>query len=152
MITLAGSYGIYYIHVGVSKVKAQTAQIKDARSRKLFEDAITDVANLAALSVNAMEQTTARALRDAVKTGTKNRNDLLAGETARQQIMLCPRENSITPAISSPSFAQIACRLPINLRTVARYSSNFSCVSRPGKFHLTCVTSLIHFSISSGTP
>ena len=78
VITLAGSYGIYYIHVGVSKVKAQTAQIKDARSRKLFEDAITDVANLAALSVNAMEQTTARALRDAVKTGTKNRNDLLA--------------------------------------------------------------------------
>ena len=75
VITLAGSYGIYYIHVGVSKVKAQ---IKDARSRKLFEDAITDVANLAALSVNAMEQTTARALRDAVKTGTKNRNDLLA--------------------------------------------------------------------------
>ena len=78
VITLAGSYGIYYIHVGVSKVKAQTAHIKDARSRKLFEDAITDVANLAALSVNAMEQTTARALRDAVKTGTKNRNDLLA--------------------------------------------------------------------------
>ena len=78
VITLAGSYGIYYIHVGVSKVKAQTAQIKDARSRKLFEDAITDVANLAALSVNAMEQTTAKALRDAVKTGTKNRNDLLA--------------------------------------------------------------------------
>ena len=78
VITLAGSYGISYIHVGVSKVKAQTAQIKDARSRKLFEDAITDVANLAALSVNAMEQTTARALRDAVKTGTKNRNDLLA--------------------------------------------------------------------------
>lgn len=78
VITLAGSYGIYYIHVGVSKVKEQTAQIKDARSRKLFEDAITDVASLAALSVNAMEQTTARALRDAVKTGTKNRNDLLA--------------------------------------------------------------------------
>lgn len=78
VITLAGSYGIYYIHVGVSKVKAQTAQIKDAGSRKLFEDAIADVASLAALSVNAMEQTTARALRDAVKTGTKNRNDLLA--------------------------------------------------------------------------
>ena len=62
VITLAGSYGIYYIHVGVSKVKAQTAQIKDARSRKLFEDAIADVASLAALSV---------------KTGVKNRNDLL---------------------------------------------------------------------------
>lgn len=78
VITLAGSYGIYYIHVGVSKVKAQTAQIKDTRSRKLFEDAIADVASLAALSVNAMEQTTAKALRDAVKTGMKSKNELLA--------------------------------------------------------------------------
>ncbi|MCI9179150.1 MAG: hypothetical protein HFG50_03955 [Lachnospiraceae bacterium] len=78
VITLAGSYGIYYIHVGVSKVKAQTAQIKDARSRKLFEDAVTDVASLAALSVNAMEQTTAKALRDAVKTGMRSKNELLA--------------------------------------------------------------------------
>ena len=78
VITLAGSYGIYYLNVGVSKVKAQTAQIKDARSRKLFEDAVTDVASLAALSVNAMEQTTAKALRDAVKTGMKSKNELLA--------------------------------------------------------------------------
>lgn len=78
VITLAGSYGIYYIHVGISKVKEQTAQLKDARSRKLFEDAVTDVANLAALSVNAMEQTTAKALRDAVKRGVKSKDELLA--------------------------------------------------------------------------
>ena len=75
-----------------------------------------------------------------------------SGATARQQIMLCPRENNITPTISLSSFTQIACRLPMNLRTVARCSFSLSCVSRPGKFHRTRVTRHIHCSISSGTP
>lgn len=77
-ITLAGTYGVYYIRVAAFKLREQTAQMKDARSRKLFEDAITDVANLATLSVNAMEQTTAKALRDAVRQGVKNKDELLA--------------------------------------------------------------------------
>ena len=50
------------------------------------------------------------------------------------------------------SFIQIACLLSMNLRPVARCSFSFSCVSRPGKFQRTCVTRLIQFSISSGTP
>ena len=66
---------------GASKLKAQTAQITDTVSRKLLEDAVADVASLATLSVNAMEQTTARALRDAVKSGTKDREELLALST-----------------------------------------------------------------------
>lgn len=81
VITLAGAYGVYYIRAGASKLKAQTAQITDTASRKLLEDAVADVASLATLSVNAMEQTTARALRDAVKSGTKDREELLALST-----------------------------------------------------------------------
>ena len=42
-----------------------------------------------------------------------------SGATARQQILLCFREYSITPTISFSSFTQIACRAPINLRTVS---------------------------------
>ena len=75
-----------------------------------------------------------------------------AGATARQQMLLCPRENSMTPTISFSSFTQTACRLRMNLRTTARCSLSFSCVSSPGKPDRTCETRLIHLSISSGTP
>lgn len=77
-IALAAAVVMYYIRLAASKVKAQTAQIKDESGRKLLENAIDDVVNLATLSVGAMEQTTARALRDAVKSGKANREELVA--------------------------------------------------------------------------
>ena len=64
VLALAGAYAVYYIRLGASKLKAQTAQIEDASTRKVL-----DVENLATLSVSAMEQTTAKALREAVKGG-----------------------------------------------------------------------------------
>ena len=66
IIALAGAYGVYYIRLGAAKLKEQTAQIKDEAGRKVLEDALDDVVNLATVSVGAMEQTTAKALRDAV--------------------------------------------------------------------------------------
>ena len=78
VIALAGSFAVYYIRLGASKLKAQTAQISDESARKVLENALTDVANLATLSVNAMEQTTAKALREAVKSGTATREELVA--------------------------------------------------------------------------
>ena len=77
IIALAGAYGVYYIRLGAAKLKEQTAQIKDEAGRKVLEDAL-DVVNLATVSVGAMEQTTAKALRDAVKNGTASREELLA--------------------------------------------------------------------------
>ena len=62
VLALAGAYAVYYIRLGTSKLKAQTAQIEDASTRKVLDDALEDVANLATLSVGAMEQTTAKAL------------------------------------------------------------------------------------------
>ena len=44
----------------------------------MLDDAITDVTHLATLTVNAMEQTTAKALREAVKSGAASREELLA--------------------------------------------------------------------------
>ena len=58
VLALAGAYAVYYIRLGASKLKAQTAQIEDASTRKVLDDALEDVANLATLSVGAMEQTT----------------------------------------------------------------------------------------------
>ena len=78
VIALAGAYGVYYIRLGAAKLKEQTAQIKDEAGRKVLEDALDDVVNLATVSVGAMEQTTAKALRDAVKNGTASREELLA--------------------------------------------------------------------------
>ena len=78
VISLAGAYSVYYIRLGASKLKAQTAQIEDESARKVLDNALADVENLATKSVGAMEQTTAKALRDAVKSGAANREDLLA--------------------------------------------------------------------------
>ena len=77
-IALAGAYAVYYIRLGAAKLKEQTAQIKDEAGRKVLEDALDDVVNLATVSVGAMEQTTAKALRDAVKSGKASREELLA--------------------------------------------------------------------------
>lgn len=78
VITLAGAYAVYYIRLAGAQVKAQTSQIKDESARKVLENALDDVVNLATVSVNATEQTTARALRDAVKLGKADREELLA--------------------------------------------------------------------------
>lgn len=87
VIALAGAYAVYYLRLGASKVKAQTAQIEDEAGRKLLDNALDDVVNLATVSVNAMEQTTARALRDLVKSGKADREELLAlGKTVFDEV------------------------------------------------------------------
>lgn len=78
VITLLGAYAVYYIRVGVSMAKAKTAQIESDSTRKLLNDALADVENLAVKSVGAMEQTTAKTLRDAVKVGNSDREKLVA--------------------------------------------------------------------------
>lgn len=78
VITLVGGYAVYFIRLGSAKLKEQTAQIKDEKTRKLLDNAREDVVELVTISVNAMEQTTARALRDAVKLGKADREELLA--------------------------------------------------------------------------
>ena len=78
VIALAGAYGVYFIRLGAAKLKEQTAQIKDEAGRKVLEEALDDVVNLATVSVGAMEQTTAKALREAVKGGKASRDELVA--------------------------------------------------------------------------
>lgn len=78
VISLLGALAVYYINLAASKVKAQTAQIQDEAGRTLLENALTDVTDLATVSVGAMEQTTAKALREAVKGGSADREQLVA--------------------------------------------------------------------------
>ena len=77
VIALAGGYAVYYIRLAGARVKAQTKQIEDTAARELLDNAIDDVVNLAMVSVSAMEQTTARTIRDSVKAGKKDREELL---------------------------------------------------------------------------
>lgn len=77
-IALAAAYAVYYIRLAATKVKKQTQQIDDESARALLDNAIEDVRNLAETAVGAMEQTTARALRDEVKTGKASREELFS--------------------------------------------------------------------------
>lgn len=77
-ITLVAAVAVYYIRLVASNVKAQTSRIQDEAARELLDNALGDVERLATKAVGAMEQTTAKALREAVKSGKKNREELLA--------------------------------------------------------------------------
>ena len=93
VIALAGAYAVYYIRLAGAQVKAQTKQIEDKTARELLENALDDVVNLATVSVNAMEQTTAQAVRDKVKAGKVDREELLElGRKVFQEV-----KNAISP-------------------------------------------------------
>ena len=78
VIALAGAYAVYYIRLAGAQVKAQTKKIEDESARALLEDALDDVERLATKAVGYTEQTVAKALREAVKAGTSDREKLLA--------------------------------------------------------------------------
>ena len=59
-------------------IKISIHALREEGDRKVLDDALEDVANLATLSVGAMEQTTAKALREAVKGGKASREELVA--------------------------------------------------------------------------
>ncbi len=77
VVSLAGAYGIYFVRLCAKKVRSQTVQLHNERTRWLLDTALDDVQKLAELSVSAMEQTTAKALREQVKNGTAKREELL---------------------------------------------------------------------------
>lgn len=93
VIALAGAYAVYYIRLAGANVKAQTAKIKDDAARRLLENALDDVVNLATVSVNAMEQTTAKAIRDGVKAGVNTREQLTILGTK----VFCEVKSAISP-------------------------------------------------------
>lgn len=76
VIVLVGAYAVYYIRLAGAQLKVQTKRIEDETARELLENALDDVVNLATISVNAMEQTTAKAIRDGIKAGLNNKEQL----------------------------------------------------------------------------
>lgn len=78
LLSLAAAYAVYYIRLAAAKAKAQTAKLTDERARAVLDHALDDVERLANKAVGCMEQTTAKALREAVKAGTADRAALVA--------------------------------------------------------------------------
>ena len=78
VIVLVGAYATYFIQKATAEVKARTAKLKNEDSRTLLDNAISDVEHLAMKTVGAIEQTTAKQLREAVKDGKTDREELLA--------------------------------------------------------------------------
>lgn len=78
VVSLLGAYGMYFIHKAAAKVRAQTQQIRDDAQRALFESALSDCERLALVTVGAIEQTTAKSLREAAKTDPSKREELVA--------------------------------------------------------------------------
>jgi Na+-transporting methylmalonyl-CoA/oxaloacetate decarboxylase gamma subunit len=78
LLGLLAAYATYGIRKFTAKVKMQTEQLKDEGARLLLNNALEDVEELTAVTVAAIEQTTAKSLREAVKAGKADREELLA--------------------------------------------------------------------------
>lgn len=74
---LLAAYAMYYIKQATGKLRAQTAQIQDTETRKVLDNALADTENLATVTVAAIEQTAAKQLREAVRDGRTNRDELV---------------------------------------------------------------------------
>lgn len=76
-IGLLAAYATYGIHKVTAKVKAQTVQIKNEEARRLLNNALEDVEELTIVTVAAIEQQTAKQMREAVKDGKVDRTELV---------------------------------------------------------------------------
>ncbi len=75
-VSVLAFYGAKAIDNIAKKAKLEAKVIEDEQQRGLLLDAITDLEFLAEKTVTNIEQTTAKALREAVKDGLKNRSEL----------------------------------------------------------------------------
>ena len=77
VVSLLAAYGVFYIRKAADKVREQTQQIKDEKLRKQLDNALNDVETLSKVTIGAIEQTTARQLREAVKDNKASREELV---------------------------------------------------------------------------
>lgn len=78
LIGLLAAYATYGIRKQTEKFKAQIAQLKNEEARQLLNNALQDVEELTTVTVAAIEQKTAKSLREAVRDGKVDRSELIA--------------------------------------------------------------------------
>lgn len=77
LISLVSALLLYVLLLIKKRIQVETVKITDEGQRKLLENAIDDAFNLANQTVAAIEQQAASAIREAVKDGKVDRNELL---------------------------------------------------------------------------
>ena len=78
LLSLLAAYAAYGINKGVGWLNIKTQAIADERQRISLWTALEDVSELTHKTVSAIEQTTAKALREQVKDGFAHSEDLSA--------------------------------------------------------------------------
>lgn len=77
LISLVSALLLYVLILIKKRIQVETEKITDEGQRKLLENAIDDAFNLANQTVAAIEQQAASAIREAVKDGKVDRDELL---------------------------------------------------------------------------
>lgn len=77
-VTALCSYALYGLKLLYTWGKSKLAQIGDADARRVLEAALEDVERLTDKTVATLEQTTAKALRQAIKDGKADEAELTA--------------------------------------------------------------------------
>jgi vacuolar-type H+-ATPase subunit H len=87
LITLGGAYAVLYINKLKAKADVEIAKIQDEKQRKLISDAFARCNDLVVKVVGFTEQTVAKELREMVKDGKINKEELMAcGKNAVDEI------------------------------------------------------------------
>lgn len=87
-IVLLAAAAVYYIRLAAKRLVAETAFIKNQDQARLVRDAVDRLEDVVEKVVLKTEQTAAAALRQAVKDGATDRQELLAlGRQAYQEIL-----------------------------------------------------------------
>ena len=76
IITLLAAYAVRAINTYTVRLKVESLKIANDDQRTLVETAIARLGALATTTVTALEQTTAKTLREAVKAGNADRAEL----------------------------------------------------------------------------
>lgn len=76
VIMLLSSFALYYIRKATAKLAAETALIGNEDQRQLIQDAIGRLDDVATKTVMTIEQTTAKELRQAVKDGRVDKEEM----------------------------------------------------------------------------
>ena len=77
IVTLLASYAIYGIRKATDKLVAETNKINSEEERRLISEAIWRLDDVATKTVKKIEQTAAKEMRQAVKDGVKDKEELI---------------------------------------------------------------------------
>lgn len=103
LLALLAAYATRGINTVIAKLRAETAKLEDDQFRSYADEALLRAEDLVAKTVTQIEQTTAKALRELVKSGAASRKELEdLGKRAVREVM-----ESLTPEYKDAIFATV---------------------------------------------